>query len=82
MLFIRASDPLGRHQILETQGFDALGTIFAYSFRVYILLEIVNKLRLFTQFFLTKKLPRKFFFFCSLLREERKKKTKIPAGMG
>ncbi len=82
MLFINDPLPSERHQTLETHGVDALGTIFAYSFRVYILLEIVNKLRLFTQFFLTKKLPRKFFFFYSLLRGKRKTKTKIPAGMG
>jgi hypothetical protein len=61
------------------QSFDALGTIFAYIFRVYILLEIVNKLRLFTQFFLTKKLHGLFlFFFRSPLREKEKRKTKFP----
>jgi len=51
MLFINDPLPSERHQTLDTQSFDALGTIFAYSYRVYILLEIVNKLRLFTQFF-------------------------------
>jgi hypothetical protein len=42
MLFINDPPPLERRQTLETQGFDALGTIFAYIFRVYILLEIMN----------------------------------------
>jgi hypothetical protein len=42
MLFIWVSDPPERHQTLAGQGFDALGTIFAYIFRVYILLEIMN----------------------------------------
>jgi hypothetical protein len=42
MLFVRVPNPLERHQTLETQDFEALGTIFAYIFRVYILLEIVN----------------------------------------
>jgi len=42
ILFINDPPSSERHQTLETQGFDALGTIFAYFFRVYILLEIVN----------------------------------------
>jgi len=62
MLFVRVPNPLERHKTLAGQGFDALGTIFAYFYRVYILLEIVNKLRLFTQFFLTKKLHGLFSF--------------------
>jgi hypothetical protein len=44
----------------------------------------VNKLRLFTQFFLTKKIAgdrkRFFFFFRSPLKEKRKRKQKSPAG--
>jgi len=42
MLFIWAPDPPEHHQILAGQGFDALGTIFAYIYRIYILLEIMN----------------------------------------
>jgi hypothetical protein len=63
-LFVRPPDPLERHQTLAGQGFDAVGTIFAYIYRVYIFLEIVNLLRKFTQFFLAKKLPvnKKGFF--------------------
>jgi len=42
MLFISDTLPSESHQTLMRQGFDALGTIFAYFYRVYILLEIVN----------------------------------------
>jgi len=82
MLFINDPLPSERHQTLVPQGFDALGTIFAYFYRVYILLEIVNKLRLFTQFFLTKKLHGPFLFsFRSPLRE-KEKENKNPCGLG
>jgi hypothetical protein len=75
MVFISDPLPSERHQTLVPQSLDAIGTIFAYIFRVYILLEIVNKLRLFTQFFLTKKLHGLFlFFFRSPLREKEKEK--------
>jgi hypothetical protein len=35
MLFISDPLPSERHQTLDRQGFDALGTIFAFIFRIY-----------------------------------------------
>jgi len=77
MVFIRRPNPLESHQVLVPQGFNALGTIFAYFYIVYILLEIVNKLRLFTQFFLTKKLHGLFSFLFSFSSKRKKKKQKF-----
>jgi hypothetical protein len=78
MLFVRPPDPLETHQTFEPQGFDAVGTIFALFFRIYILLEIKKLTSLISAIFSDEKIAgdrEGFFSFSSKRKKKRKEKN-------